>query len=462
MKDVLTNNVKSILHKLGYEVLNPEYYSNIYSWMDWYSGNVDDFHKYIQYNGFKFIDKKMMSLKMPKHVCEDWSSLLYNDDTYITVTESMQKKLDDILEKNRFEFMFSDMLEYTYALGTGATVVYKKKNGDVKINYIIAPMIFPLKVDNKEITECAFASYVGKKLYLNIHTKYRDRYKIENIYYDLSGNEAKEIESDSVEKVTYSYEKMFQIYRPNFANNIDLQTPLGISVFANALDENKTIDTIYDSYMNEFKLGKKKLFLPVGALQYKVITTIDNETVNVPIFDENQTEFFALPGEEDENKIQEVNPQLRVTEHIDGLQSNMNLFSDHCGLGSDRFQFKDGKVYTNTTQVISTNSKLYKNLVKQEKMLRYSMIELVKAVLYCSTGSRYEKDVTIDFDDSIIEDKESTRQQAILEFNNNLIDDVQYYQDVYKMSEDQAIEFRDKIKNRSPQEELDDEGPDGA
>lgn len=83
-------------------------------------------------------------------------------------------------------------------------------------------------------------------------------------------------------------------------------------------------------------------------------------------------------------------------------------------------------------------------------------------MLFIAKGTEYKDDVTIDFDDSIIEDSKETRTQAILELNNGLIDDVQYYIDVYKMTEEQAIEFRDKIKKRTPEEPLEEEPPEGA
>lgn len=51
--------------------------------------------------------------------------------------------------------------------------------------------------------------------------------------------------------------KMFQIYKPNIANNIDLFSPCGLSVYANAIDQSKTIDIIYDSFCNEFLTGKR-------------------------------------------------------------------------------------------------------------------------------------------------------------------------------------------------------------
>jgi len=47
----------------------------------------------------------------------------------------------------------------------------------------------------------------------------------------------------------------------NIANNMDLDSPMGIAVFANAIDQLKGIDITYDSYVNEFILGKKRIFV---------------------------------------------------------------------------------------------------------------------------------------------------------------------------------------------------------
>lgn len=466
MRKDLDINIIGYLKGLGYEVLNEEYRQNIYEWIKWYRGELDEFHKYKLYNGFQFVDRKRASLRMSKRVAEEWASLLYNDRVCITIKDADQKILDQILESNRFNYKFSELIERSFALGTGATVVFDDGSNHPKIDYIIAPMIFPLKQENGEIVDCAFGSVKGDAVYVNIHTKNDDgSYTILNKLYKIKDGKYEEISSDKMKETYTSPTKMFQIYKPNIANNIDLFTPFGMSVYANAIDQNKMIDLTYDSFKCEFELGRKRLFIDTDVLITKQISDGENETIT-PIFDKEQTEFFALPGEnKDGNKITEFNPQMRVTEHIDALQTAMNVFADTCGFGPDRFVFRDGKVYTNADQVISTQSKLYKNIVNHEKILRYSMIELVRAIMYVVKGSSYEEDVTIDFDDSIIEDSEKTRQQALLELNNGLIDDIQYYVDVYKMSEDQAEEFRNKIKARSPQEDeeqLEDEPPAGA
>lgn len=460
-------NVKGILHELGYEVISPEYYKNIYRWIDWYKGELDSFHKYKMYNGFQFVDKKRASLKMPKRVAEEWSSLLYNDKVCIMIDEKNQSVLDEIFKTNKFDCKFSELLERTFALGTGAMVEYKDKNGKAKIDYIIAPMIFPLRQENGEIIDCAFGSVKGNNIYLNIHTENNGIYTIQNKIYKKIKGKYEEQPVNEMEDVTTSTVKMFQIIKPNIANNIDLFTPFGLSVYENAIEQNKAIDMTYDSLKNEFDLGKKRLFVKTETLTYKTVIGVDKDgnttTTEVPIFDEEQTEFFALPGEgEDDKPITEINMELRITEHIDGLQTELNLFSDSCGLGPDRFVFKDGTVYTNSTQVISTQSKLYKNIVNHEKVLRYALIDMVKALIFITKGTEYKEDIAINFDDSIIEDSKETRTQAILELNNGLIDDIQYYIDVYKMTEEQAIEFRNALKKRTPEEPIEEEPPEGA
>ena len=84
--------------------------------------------------------------------------------------------------------------------------------------------------------------------------------------------------------------------------------------------------------------------------------------------------------------------------------------------------------------------------------------------MYLRIGKEYEKDITIDFDDSIVEDSAEVKRQALLELNAGIIDNVQYYQDVYKMTKEQAIKFDAEIRNRKaatqPEEPLEDEDGD--
>ena len=462
--------VKDRLKELGYKPMDDDYYQNIYTWLEWYKGYVPKFHEYRMFNGMKFLDLTLASMGLPKTFAERWASLLYNDNTAISMAEedkAAQEALDDALKETNFEEQFANTLELAFALGTAATVVFRKADGKAGVNHIYAPMIFPLRMENKEIVDCAFASVESESdYYLNIHEKQPDgSYKITNDFFECkNGGSKTPVQREDIAPESYSEVKMFQIYRPNIVNKMSLFSPFGMSFYANCIDQFKTADYAYDALQNEFRLGKKKVFVPVGTLTYKTMVGVDGKTAEIPIFDENQTEYYMLPGssaDDVENTIQEYNPSLRISELLDGIQLAINLAGMNAGFGENYFTFRDGKVYTNTTQVVSSNSELYKNILKHEKMLRHGLIELARAIYYTAVGKVYEGDITVDFDDSVVEDSEAKKNQAILELNNDLIDPVQYYQDVYGMTEQQAIDFREKIKGRKEEEQPEEKGPPG-
>lgn len=470
--------IKQVLNR---DVLATEYHAYISEWLLWYKGKVESFHTYNHFNGHRYKKCSRFSLGLPKQICEQWASLLYNDKVCFNLdsdTKAGSTEFDDndilkeILENNKFSIKFSNLVEMYMALGTGATTEYKDAKGNVKINYIYAPMIFPLEVENGEIVSCAFGSYTGTEYFVEVHQRQaNDTYKINNYHFIEKASESSKYEvipKDGVVDEYISEVKMFQIYTPNIKNNISIFSPFGISVYGNALDEIKTADLVYDSFKNEFLLGKKKIFLREGAVNYKIITDEKGQPQTVPIFDENETEFFAIQDVDDEGGkqklIEESNPQLRVQEHTEGMQTALNTVGKAVGFGLDYFTFKGNGTYQNTTQIISTKSELYTNIKQHEKVLDGALKDLIKAVMYLRNNTTYEKDITIDFDDSIVEDSAEVKRQALLELNAGIIDNVQYYQDVYKMTKEQAIKFDEEIRNRKaaaePAEPLEDEDSD--
>lgn len=465
------SNVKAYLHEVvGRDVLDQSYYSYIDEWLAWYKGKVKSFHTYNHYNGLSYKSLERASLGLPKLICERWASMLYNDKVTFSLDENEdkepnegdQERLKKILDDNNFEVNFAWLIEMYMALGTGATTEYRAADGKVRINFVYAPMIAPLRMEGGEIVDCAFASMIGKDTYyVQVHLKQRDgTYRIQNHVFQkgMGAQKFVDVPSENLQKEYSSPVKLFQIYKPNIKNNLDVFSPFGVSVFGNAIDEIKTADLAFDGFSNELRLGKKKIFLRPGALTYKVVTDAKGNTMNVPIFDENETEFFALPesGTMDDSGqqklIEESNPDLRTQQLTDGMQTALNCVGQAVGFGLDYFTFKGGTVYTNETQVINTQSDLFRHVRQHEKVLRRSITEMIQALMYLATGAPYTKEITIDFDDSIIEDTAEVKRQAMMEFNAGLIDSVQYYQDVYKMTKKQAIEFADAIQERKAEQ----------
>jgi len=52
-------------------------YGRIRGWADWWRGNVDGFHTYMENASFGSpVRRRMYSLHMAKKICEDWAALL--------------------------------------------------------------------------------------------------------------------------------------------------------------------------------------------------------------------------------------------------------------------------------------------------------------------------------------------------------------------------------------------------
>ncbi len=394
----------------GYNPAQDETTSHHDEWLNWYQGYVKDFHHYMVYNGIEMVGKDRYTLGMAKTISEDWANLLLNEKVKIYTGTDFDKQLEKVFEYNNFRVKSNQLIELAFALGTGALVQYLDAKQEVVIDYIRAGMIYPLSWDNGYVNECAFGSMRerdGKKqYYIQIH-KLSDRgtYIIENHIVDAETGTDLDLDEGMLPEVDTGIEiPLFQIITPNIVNNIDLDSPYGISVFANAISQLKGCDLVYDSYMNEFELGKKKITVPVSMAKIQMGET----GVTKPVFDKNDTVFYAIPDDRDgKNTIKEIDFKLRSAEHDLAITKVLDLLSFKCGMSTGRYKFENGVVKT-ATEVISDKSELYQSLKKHEIVLESALVSMVKAIGRLK-GTEIE-DVNIDFDDSIIQDKESERQ----------------------------------------------------
>jgi len=403
-------SIQDYLKKQGYNVAIDETTKHIDKWLSWYQGYVKDFHHYTVYNGIETIDKDRYTLGMGKTICEDWANLLLNEKVEIYTGTSFDKQLENVFEYNSFRVKGNQLIELAFALGTGAFVEYLDADSKVVIDYIRAGMIFPLSWDNGYVNECAFGSMRerdGKKqYYIQIHKQGgKGIYIIENHIVNAESGAELDLDEGMLSEVDTGVSiPLFQIITPNIVNNIDLDSPYGISVFANAISQLKGCDIVFDSYINEFDLGKKRIMVPLSMAQVHM----GADGVVKPVFDKNDTVFYAIPGGRDgEGKLDTFDPLIRADEHDKGINKALDLLSFKCGMGTGRYKFENGVVKT-ATEVISDKSDLYQSLKKHEIVLNNALTGMVKAI-----GQLHETEidkVNIDFDDSIIQDKETERQ----------------------------------------------------
>ena len=432
--------ITEYLTRNGYTAVDDTYYAQIALWQSWYQGKVNSFHTYTQYNGQRKVTRQRKTMGMAKRFCEDWAALLLNEKVRISVgNEAAQAAMDEILKRNRFSVRANQLVELAFALGTGAFVEYLD-GGEVVIDYVRGSMIYPLAWDNGIITECAFASErkqgAEKYIYLNIHRKDgQGQYVVENKMFRRKGDTitpADLPEGVADEVMTGSEVPYFQIITPNIVNNADLSSPMGISVFANAIDNLQNIDLVFDAYDNEFRLGKKRVLVPLTLTQ----TTMADSGVTKPVFDDNDVEFYVIDtGEQNTQKIEEMNGALRYDAFEAGIKTAINLAAYKCGFGENRYRFEGGTAMT-ATQVISQDSDLFRNLKKHELVLDAALQGLIKAIAQMAGIGIGE--ITIEFDDSIIEDEDKERQRFMQEIREGLRQPWEYRVKYFGEGEEQA------------------------
>ena len=112
-------------------------------------------------------------------------------------------------------------------------------------------------------------------------------------------------------------ESLFSYYRTAIANNLDDNSPLGVSIYANAMDTLHALDICYDSLVSEFRLGKKRIIVPARCIR----TVTDPQTgAQSRYFDPSDEVYEALATDDNQDlKIQDNSVELRVEEHVKAL-----------------------------------------------------------------------------------------------------------------------------------------------
>ena len=445
-------NIRRALKELGFDTVDSKFYSLIDVWKSWYDGEVKDFHSYTVWNGIEELECHRYSVNMGKKVCEDWANLLMNERVNITLEgKKEQEFVDTILANNNWEVKASESQERKAAVGTIAYVpiveemgvdpdtAEVKDTGKIHINYVTAANIYPLTWDNGIIRECAFVSRKRvddrEYTYIQVHRLNGGEYDIENHLYDadeVSLTSVRGFETIPPVVHTGSDKPQFVIDRLNIANS-DEENPMGVAVFAYAIDQLKSIDITYDSYVNEFVLGKKRI-----VVQPEATKDINGR----PVFDKRETVYYVLPEDRaaDGNILQQVDMTLRTAEFNTGMQDMLNVLSSKCGFGENHYKFDQTSIAT-ATQVISENSTMFNTIRKHEIILREAITNLCRTLL--RMGNRYmgaeldeNIEISIDFDDSIIEDKQADFNRDKIMLDSGIMNDWEFR--MRWMNEDEA------------------------
>ena len=441
-----------------------EYYTLfIYVWQAVYKGFYRAWHEVpvMTIRDPKGKKRTLATMNAGKMACSQMAHYVWNERCAISASmannqaevDPLNEFLQDVLKDNRFFTAFGDLLEKSFALGGGAlkewVEVPKDENGNdigegkVRIGYTMASQFVPTAWDNSRVTAGIFISREAKDGYyyttVEWHKLDGTTYRVTN---DLYRNPIKATEEPqnilgwwyplneiypllSPDTTIYDvHNAFFQYIRPFGANYADDNSPLGMSIYAPAMNTLHGIDIMFDSLQREFVLGKKRIIAPARAMK---LSAGVNGGKPQRYFDADDEVWEALATDNPEDlKIIDNSVGLRVNEHIQGINGDLSILCAQIGFDPGTLSFDATKGLKTATEVISENSKTFGTVKAHENIVRDSLTQMVNAIFELAVhygltwkGKTVESlisggyDVTVTFDDSIIEDKNAEINQGV-------------------------------------------------
>src|SRR5690625_8054 len=302
--------------------MNEEMYDLIDQWKALYKGYYEPWH-HIEYKTIDGIKtRRMDTLNMAKTSANEMASLVFNEKCEISISdEGLKKFIDSVFKSNKFYKKFQDFLEYSFSMG-GMVIKPYVEDDQVKLSFVTADCFIPISWSNETITEGVFINEFqkgdNKYTHLEWHVWENGVYTVKNEVYksqygdDLGVLVPLEDHFPGLEPVLGMpklKKSLFVYFKPNTANNVDTQSPLGMPIYANALPTMKAIDTAFDSFHREFRLGKKRIIVPEAMVK----TVYDQNGQPQRYFDSSDETYESFnTGNMDDAKIHDVSVVLRV------------------------------------------------------------------------------------------------------------------------------------------------------
>ncbi len=457
---------------MGFSV-NTEALSIIKLCDNWYSNRIiEDFHKRKNLNNVEY---ELSRMNFAKRCCADDANLCEIVSVAPEKSEDSQVFIEELLEKNRFDVQYRKQLEKTSATGMAGAYIYLKgaqyleltenkntvKGGKICINYVDADCIIPLTVENGLVTECAFCStnrVKGKdKTTLVIFTLEEGRYKADTVVFSELGQKIDE-ESNSIQ---LGEVKPFAIMQNAEVNNLDNMSGYGLPKVYNTIPLFKALDLCYNILFGDLDKGEKIVFIN------ELLSCLRTRKDGGVELTAQQKDLFVLLGEklpDQDSVIKEYNPEIRVDQITKVFELVLSLLSMSFGYGTKKYTFENGKI-TTATEYIGTKQDSMQELNKQRKQAADYISDIIHAAMwfsnqFCGTNYNIEEELSIEFDDSYVEDKqtklEAMRADAVT-FTEIPWLTFMYIKTKYNLSDEEAEKYINEGKMKeNPVDELED------
>lgn len=423
-------------------------------------------------NSPPWINEEVVTLGLPGAIANELARL---------ATIEFKSKINNNEGLNEIYQELIDVLRINteYACAKGGLIFKPYFNGkNIEIDLIHQDNFLPISYNAiGEITAAVFLEYkiIGDKKYtrLEYHDFKEGDYIIKNIAY-VKSNLVKdnslgkrtilasvpewsqlqeEITINNITRPLFSYFKIPQ------ANAIDVNSPLGVSCYAKASDLIKEADKQYSRILWEYEATE----IAINASESLFVRKEDG-TYELPKGKERLYRIFPWEDREGKRNLDTFSPGIRDSNLFNGLNNILRKVEFNCGLAYGTLSDINDvsktatEIKTSRQRSYSTVKDIQKSLEKALKDLIVSMNDLATLYRLNISPIDIDKDVSFDWDDSLVLDKDSELESMRSDVAAGILRPEIYLSKKYGVSEEEALkmmpDIEDSIKTKSPFDNL--------
>ena len=335
------------------------------------------------------------------------------------------------------------------------------KNGVILTDCITQDNFIPLAYNSEGITGAGFIAREinGKHYYTRLERQFYDydtkTHTIDSKFFDSTSPDTlgKEIKNSNMfPGINPHYEihgvdrPLFAFWRVPFANHIDKESPLGVSVYSRAVKQLREADLQWDRYLWEFKGGELAVHASEFLLKTKEIETADGKIVRKKSTP-NTTDrlFIKMNTPNVDEKIYEVfNPTLRDESYARGLNKIKQEIEFECSLAYGTISDPQN-VDKTATEILNSKQRSYTAVSDMQKSLQNALedyiyaLDVYTSVCHLAPSGNYE--TQFDWGDGVLEDKDKEQAIQLQEVNSGIRKKIDYIMWRYGVTEKKAMEM---------------------
>lgn len=285
-----------------------------------------------------------------------------------------------------FKNVLRDKVEDACALGG---IMFKPNGnaGTACIDYVRAGDFLVTETNaNGDIRGAIFFDYyqMGDKYYtrLEYHRFENDLYMITNKAFKSDRKDilGKELSLDKVEVWANMEEEvsiqnvdkpLFAYYKMPYNNTIDYDSPLGVSVFSNAIKELRDLDIAWSRKSGEVEDSKHMTFVGPSAMMYA-----EQKKIKLPRF----IQPVDLNADSVNETIHEHVATLLTEQRITDINSILSMISTKCGFSQGAFVLDRKTGQITATQVESDDRETIETIKDMRDALKDTIDQLIYAL----------------------------------------------------------------------------------